>query len=223
MIEHVDQRLVEWVTAHLGDVIVDLEPPNAVDVSEAKVHLYLMDLYPAPPPPGGSRPPKRWILRYLVTAAAPAASQSHRLLGQLAIAAMESNDFEVESEPLPSELWRAFGIPPRPALMLQAPMIHEVPRPRAPSVRQPLVLTTETMGLVQGVVLGPGDLPMVGARVGIPDLGKFVSTDHDGRFSLAGVPAKMRRLRVECKGKAFDVEAQAGGEPLVIRYQFLED
>ncbi len=223
MIEHVDQRMADWVVSQLGDIVVDHGPPAASEVSEATIQLYLMDLFPAPAPPGGARPPQRWTLRYLVTSTASSISLSHGLLGKLATAALEVADFEVQGEPISPHLWLAFGVAPRPALILRVPMTHETPRPRAPSVRQPLELTSRTMGRLEGVVLGPGDYPLVGARVTVPGLDKFVLTDPNGKFTLAGVPADVRRLRVECKGKGLDVDARSGGEPLVIRYQTLED
>lgn len=223
MIEHVDRRMAEWVVSQLGDVVVDHGPPTADEVSQDTVHLYLMDLYPAPTPTGGVRPPQRWTLRYLLTVAAPSMAGAHGLLGKVATAALEAADIEVQGEPVPLELWLALGLAPQPALILQVPMTHQVPRPRAPSVRHPLELTSQTMGRFAGVVLGPGDHPLVGAKVAVPGLGKFVLTDHDGRFVLPGVPTASRRLRVESKGKGLDVDARPNGEPLVIRYQNLED
>jgi Carboxypeptidase regulatory-like domain len=223
VIEQIDRRLAEWVTAVLGGQAVELSPPGEGGDGSA-VSLYLMDLRNAPPARGGNRPPLQVVLRYLVTARAQDPAEGHRLLGELVFAAMEAPEMEVELEPLPVALWRAFGVPPQPAFVLRMPLRRERPEPVVPRVRQPLVLRTEPAISLQGTVVGPGDLPIAGARVELPAVARSTRTDHRGRFAFAGVPASgTRTVRVSAKGREISVTAGTGDGPLLIRLQPMED
>lgn len=224
MIEEVDQKVAHWASILLDRVRVDHEPPRPEAAAEgATVHLYLMDLRRVPAVPGHARPPRRLMLRYLVTTTASKPSEAHRMLGELAFAALDSADFELEDAPLPLELWRSFGVPPRPAFVLQVPVDRRPPSRRGPLVEKPLELGVESFSLLRGQVLGPRDLPMAGARVAIPSLGRSTETDNQGRFVFDALSSRVKRLRVEVKGSELELDADPGGEPLLIRWQPMED
>jgi hypothetical protein len=223
VIEQIDRQLAEWLAAVLDGPEVELSPPAEGGEGSA-VSLYLMDLRNAPPTRGGSRPPLQVVLRYLVTARAQDVEEAHRLLGTLVFAAMEAPEMELELDPLPVELWRAFGIRPQPAFVLRVPLRRERPVPAVPRVRQPLVLRTEPITSLGGTVVGPGDLPIAGARVELPAFARSTRTDRRGRFAFAGVPASgTRTVRVSAKGREISVAAVTDDGPLLIRLQPMED
>lgn len=243
MIEEVDQRLRQWVLSTLSDLPmdstpeVDFEPPGAEllqtatandtapndTAPNAKIHLYLMEMRRVAPVPGRKRPPRRLLLRYLVTASASSHTLIHRLLGNLAFAALENTEFELDENPLPLELWSAFKVAPRPGFVLQAPVDLRVEPRRGPLVEKALVLETENLVELHGLVVGPGDRPIAGARVGIPALGRSTYTDGNGRFTFGAISQAAKRLRIEARGRELDVSARPGSEPLVIRWQPTED
>ena len=76
------------------------------------------------------------------------------------------------------------------------------------------------------MVVGPGDVPVMGARVECPALNRVTRTDGKGRFRLAAVPAAPPpQFLVTAKGRQRWVSPDLhalGGQPLVIRFDGLE-
>lgn len=227
MIDRVDERLEKWAAAALGKekVEVTFAFPPAV---KRGVGLHLLEVLPAPPLRTPKRPPLQLTLRYLVTASAENPADAHRILGELAFAALENPDFDVEIEPLPPAVWTALGVPLRPAFVLRVPLRRERPEPPVRRVRMPLVIRNAPMRPFTGLVVGPGGIPIVGARVEAPSLGQAAETDVRGRFRFPGVPVGMdlRALRVFAKGLEVDVKLDRpapADAPLVIRMDALEE
>ena len=207
MIDRVDQRLCEWIKTVLGDVKVSFAPPGP-PCGDKAVHCYLLELAAHPPLRGPRRPLLQIALRYLITAHDTTVEGTHLLLGPLVFAALAESDWEVRLEPVAAETWAALNVPPQPAMILSIPLQQE--RTDAiKRVRQPLELHTVPMTSFRGRVLGPGDIPIAGARVALPSLQLFATTDPDGYFLFPAVPAApgVRRLHISAKGKEFDLDA----------------
>ena len=225
MLEQVDRRLREWVTSTLEGVDVSLDLPGA-KVKGPTVGLYLFELCRTPPARTTKRPPLQLSLRYLVTAQEARPEASHRLLGELMLAAMQDAELEVESEPVPLAFWTAFGTPPRPAFVLRVNLRVERDEPTAPLVRKPIRVDTAPLSGLEGLVLGPGDTPLAGAVVELPELRRLTETDHKGRFSFASVPSGRCALRVRAKGRETTVTPSEltahDGEPMIIRFDRME-
>lgn len=225
MIADADDRLLAWAGATVSQAAVSLEPP-ADHADGQGVSLYLLELVAAPSMRGGEgRTPLQLALRYLVTTWAADARAAHELLGQLVAAAMERHDFDAELTPPATELWSALGVRPRPAFLLRVPVRQERPEPERRPVRQPLRVQFGTMAHLAGVVLGPGDVPVSGARVEIPIVGAATETDAWGRFAFPGVPTQppTLRARVRARGRELDVALDRTKEdqPVVIRFDAL--
>ena len=223
MIDQIDRRLAAWIGGILDQVDVSLAPPEAAETARG-VGLYLMELVQSPPARGTRRPPFMMTLRYLVTTKAAKPEDAHQMLGDLVVAALENSEFEVEQEPLPLALWTSLGIAPRPSFVLRVPFIHERPEKLAPLVRKPIVIKHLALRSLEGQILGPEDIPLMNARVELPSLELFTTTDSKGRFHFSSVPAMpgARVLRVRAKGQEFSINTeQAGSEddPLVIHLQ----
>lgn len=225
MIEQVDERLKEWASSVLPDVEVSLGPPSAPP--GRGVNLYLFELLHHPPARAAARTPLQIFLRYLVTTWADDPEGEHTLLGNLVFAAMENSEFEVEFDSFPARVWTAFGLPPRPSVVLKVPLRRERPEPAAKLVRVPLVVRHSLMRPLYGFVLGPEDVPIAGARIELPALQLSTRTNSKGRFDFPAVPAepKVTLLLVKAKGKVLSVnpaEIAAEGKPLLIRFQLME-
>lgn len=224
MIDQIDERLREWVQKTIG-VSPSLTPPSDAP-SDGEINLYLLELAERPPARGARRPPLQMTLRYLVTTWASQPEEAHRLLGELAFAAMEHPDFEVKLDPVPAKTWEALGVMPRPSLILQIPLRKEQPAPPTRYVREPLVVKATPVTSLTGIVLGPDDVPIARAAVEIPTLQLSARTDARGQFTFANVPADPlpKKLRVRAKGRVLDVtiEQFTPDEPLVIRFNLFE-
>jgi hypothetical protein len=228
MIDEVDQRLRAWVGRVLGDVSVSLDTPERTSV-DAGVSLYLLELGAAPAPRTERRPPLRLTVCYLVTAGGDSPERAHRLLGELAFAAMDEADFEVELTPVPLAVWAGLGVAPRPSFRLRLPVQRVRPEPALPLVRRPLVVrAVHASEELAGYVVGPGDVPIPGALVELPSLRLSTRTDAKGAFRFPSVPTAdtLGRLEVRAKGELLALGAEAlatQGAPLVIRLPLKED
>ena len=223
MIDQVDGRLEQWVGTILEGANVSLAAPAASETGRG-VSVYLVELLRTPPPRGARRPPLQISLRYLVTAWAETSAEAHRMLGELVFAAMEQPELEVERDPVPVALWTALGVAPRPSFVLRVPLQLERPEPTAPLVRVTPVVRQSPMQSLHGLVCGPGDVPVMGARVELPALHLSTNTDSQGRFHFPAVPSDppVKFVLVRAKGQEHSVAAERAiidGELLLIRLQ----
>jgi hypothetical protein len=225
MFDDIDRMLEHWVHGVVGDVRVSFRSPGDEDGASG-VGLYLLELAEDPPARGTRAAPLRLALRYLVTTWGEPA-EAHRLLGQLVFAALADPDLGADLTPLPPQWWSALHTVPRPAFILRRPVSRARDVPVAPPVTAEMSLRTRPMVTLEGVVLGPGDIPVAGARVRVPQLGKGSTTDARGLFRLPGVPASppVTRLYVRARGyeQAVTVdEGFAGDAPVAIHIDFPE-
>jgi hypothetical protein len=225
LIEHVDARLQQWAGTVVGpSVEVSLSPPRN-DPKDSGVSLFLMEMVGQPPMRGAQRSPLQFAVRYLVTVWAGDPVAEHRLLGDLVVAAMQVEDFEVELVPLAAATWTALSATARPSFVLRVPVRQARPEPAAKPVRQPLVVRGGSIARLSGVLLGPGDVPIASARVEIPDIAAATETDWQGRFLFPGVPAEpaRKRLLVRARGQELEVEIvqPPSDEAVVIRFDHL--
>lgn len=227
MIDRVDDRLLAWVervvaAAGVEPAMFSLAPPNGA-ASGRGVSLYLLELADAPPLRGVKRAPVQLSLHYLVTTWADDPKEAHRLLGELVFAALEDPELEVRFDPVPGATWAALGALPRPAFVLRVPLRKERPEPEVERVRRPLQVEVKPLVNVQGIVLGPEDVPLGDAQVGLPSVELFARTDVNGRFRFTTVLKEPgpQVLSVRAKGWELDVPVTLPlneDEPLVIRF-----
>lgn len=209
MIDAIDSRLRDWVSSIVDGTATTFLAPCR-DRKTAGVCLYLMELREKRSPSTLARPPLQIVLRYLVTAEAEDPLEAHRVLGDLAFAAMEHPDFQVALEPPGAATWAAFGVPPRPAFLLDVPLVKERKQPVARLVEEPVV-TVAPLSTLEGVVVGPRRTPIASARVEIPTLRRSTTTDYKGQFHFSALPGdRSVELIVHAKGKTLAVTAGAG-------------
>src|SRR5262245_49309741 len=227
MIERIGQEIRDWIGSVITGAEVVLGLPSD-DAQSAQIGLYLMDLSQSNCARVGKLAPFKINLRYLVTARSPRSEEAHRLLGELIFAALqkpekEAPEFEVVVEPLPVEAWSALGAAPQPSFFLRSPLRRERPEPAVPMVKEPVVLQPSPMRALSGVVYGPGDTPIMGARVELLTLGIATRTDEWGRFRFAGAPSNGQlKLLAQAKGQTKEIDYSLGDEPLEIRLHLLE-
>ncbi|WP_373500505.1 hypothetical protein [Desulfococcus sp.] len=201
MIEGVDEKLVEWVGGLLGDVEISLGAPE--EKSADAVGIYLMDILPSSPAHVTRRAPLQVMLRYLFTAWAEKPRDAHNMLSTLLFAAMEHPEYEVDLEEVPAQVWRAFGVRPRPSFKIRLPLRVERTDRTAHRVGGPIELRRAPLSGMQGVVTGPGGIPIANAQVALPACRLAVVTDSRGRFAFDAVPAlsSAMQVRVLARGR----------------------
>lgn len=222
MIEQADREVQAWVQGVLPDVDVALETPRQFEGKQG-VSLYLLALADSLPAWVNQPVAKRIALRYLITSWAQTEAEAHALLGKLVFAALEKREYELNLAELPITLWGAFGMLPRPALTLWVPCSIVQPEQTAKLVRGPLAVHGAPIKSLHGIVLGPGDVPIMGAGVELPALQLRGHTDAHGRFSFATVPSGSQGLQlvVKAKGHRQSVtveQSTSDKEPLAIRF-----
>ncbi len=222
MIDQTDSVLQEWIKSVVGSVEVILGSPVLLD-GKRGVCLYLLALAESPATWIKRQLPRRVALRYLITAWAEDEKEAHSFLGKLLVAAMEKQEYEIDLTEVPATLWTAFGIAPRPAFMLYVPFSVEKPAPTPKLVQGPLVVHGSPIRSLHGIVLGPGDIPVVGAAVELPALQLRGHTDVRGRFRFAAVPSEPLDLQliVRARGQIQNVtvdHAFSDTDPLEIRF-----
>lgn len=228
MIPDADGRLVEWARQVAGDVTVSLAPPGRDEEGSPGVGLYLWELASEAPAQTFDGRRVSLGLRYLVTTWADAPSEAHRLLGDLVFAAFRSPDHEVDLSPVPVEVWRAFGVPPRPSFRLRVPVDVDTAARPAARVTEPLELHASSLRELEGKVVSAAGGPVPEALVEIPALDRRTRTDGAGRFRFPAVPSDppVTTLRVSGKGAGGTVRLDAPpprSEPLIIRVSDLEE
>lgn len=213
MFDEVDKHLESWAKDVFegSDLEISFAAPAVAADADAEtekpsVYLYLLDVLPAPPGRGVRLPPVQITLRYLVVPQAKTPREAHALLGRLIVSAMENAELEVEKEALPLDIWRAFGIAPRPAFILRVPFKHERKEQIAPPVRFPVTLRQAVLESLQGQI-SLNRIPLVSAKVEIPLLKVSTQTDADGKFRFASLPSEPqdKNLLIRAKGRQFSV------------------
>jgi hypothetical protein len=225
MIAAAHQRLRNWIAALTDNIEISMSPPGREEETGSGVHLYLMEVsHPVITRQDRNRV-LQLTLRYLITVWSPQAEEAHELLEKLLVSAMENADVQIESEPPPLSFWAAYGLSPRPSFILRCTLQHEQPERVGTIVRSPPLVRSAPLRRLEGIVLGPEDIPLGNARVQAPGQGLTARTDPDGRFRFLAMPADapVERLAVEVRGQTVSVSVGGGtgeqGAPLILRCQ----
>lgn len=140
------QQVCDWVRGTLGEVEITAEPPqNASDTVTVSIYFKNMDISPAV---GVSSVGKRLQLlaAYLITIASPNRDDANNAIVKLAFSAMLTGNFTPVFNPLSAEEWLAFGVAPKPALMIHMPITYEIEGAVAKRVEYPLEINMVTLG-----------------------------------------------------------------------------
>lgn len=202
MIDQADRDLQAWIQSVIPEIDIVLAPPQQM-MGKQGVSLYLLALARPSPAWMNRQPTSQIALRYLITTWAANDEEAHHLLGKLIYAVMEKREYELDLTELPTPLWTALGIGPRPSCTLIAPLAFERPEPVSHLVRGPLVIHGAPIRSLHGVVLGPGDIPIAGASVELSALSLSSHTDAHGRFHFSSVPAEPRAMQLLIKARGY--------------------
>ncbi|MCI4065780.1 carboxypeptidase-like regulatory domain-containing protein [Micromonospora sp. R77] len=218
-IEAATADLAAWLTGAAGEP-VPVGPPR--DDPDGGLTVWPLELRPARQTrgSGGAREPYRFVLRLLVCGTGPAALPR---LDRVLAAAATAGEPELVLDAGDPALWRAFGVPPRPALLVDVPAQIARPAPAAPPVLQPLRLRQLELRTLDGRVVGPQQQPLAAMRVELVGTGTATHTDSAGRFRLVGVPhdpaapGRPLHLRLVGRGRTHLAELDpADPDPVIV-------
>ncbi len=226
-ISAVNQNLASWVDSTIPNLELTFQAPGDRDGNDG-VSLYLMEFLPAVVTTAAAKKrAHQFQLRYLVSSWGDDAGQAQQNLSTLIFSAMENPDFQIDLEPISSQLWLAFGITPRPAFLLQLPLTLKRKEYLAPIIRYPLEIQQSSIVSLQGVVLGPEDIPVAQAKVEIPAYQLNTTTDSNGRFKFNTVPETpvIKKLKIKARNRVLEIEAKhdtKDAKPLIIHFDVME-
>jgi len=249
MLGDVANALEGWIMQVIPDNVVSFDAPGKQPVDAASISLYLFQIRDDSNTRSSNGTGHCITLRYLVTAwNSDDAHLANESLLTLLSAAIERPDLEVDLEPLSPLTWHGFGLPERPAFVIEthaAPIAghtHRVPQ----LVREPLQVQMLSVGSIVGRVVaapegnggvGPDPspdatrtgigFPIAEAYVMLPAIGRITQTDADGCFRFDGVPQSGRpvTVRVHARKQVQDFALdprQSPDEPFLIRFAVKE-
>jgi hypothetical protein len=203
--ETTEQQLRDWAAGAWPKAEVFFDGATASEPErQPAIGFRLLRVLPDASACGARNPaPLRIRLGYIATAWAKDPVEMHRILGALAFEAMEMPGWNLDSEQAGPEWWQALGLPLRPSLFVWIPATRERVVRRAPLVRAGLVLSGSPLRPLAGLVLGPGNIPLMDVLVEIPAWKLSTRTGPEGQFQFSAVPANrpVGAIRVHAKGR----------------------
>lgn len=218
--DKVTREIVDWAKSVLPKIDVSTQPLEA-DAEARGVDVRLIALTPRQ----GARtnnPPLVINLDYLITVRLEDAYSEQNALTELLFAAIERHDFEIIAERPAVELCAELGAPVAAGFVIRKPLLREREARKVPRVREPLRVNYADLGVVEGAVFGPGDVPIANAIVSIPGFDGQTRTDAHGRFRIAGVPQLSGGIKFNVKARAVELDSKALPGQLVIVHLPLE-
>jgi hypothetical protein len=114
---------------------------------------------------------------------------------------------EVERDEPPLELWSLLAVHPRPSAIVRLDVPVTIPAAAVPLVLAPMRLDTRVVRIVEGILVGPGNVALPFGTVRAEEYDREVPADRNGRFRLAiPVDDNHLALTVEIKGMTFSAD-----------------
>ncbi len=185
--------LIDWIGRIAPDAAITVvSSGGATAANGISVRLVGLASRVVPAAPGGRS--KVLALDYLVTVNLGDPLSEHHLAAELAFATLDRSDFELVEAISAAALCHSLGLPPSQGLVIRTELRRDTVLPVAPLVRHPPITQLEPLAQTEGVVIGPGDIPIANALVMLKGSNRSVTTGPDGRFCFAipaGSPAKV--------------------------------
>lgn len=207
MIDEIDRRLKEWITTVIdSQLAITFEHPGTKkDQSAISVYLYGMEY--STPNSTTREIPLQIALSYLLTVQSDDQVESHKYLGKILYAARSQSDMEVGFPALPAQFWQAMGIAPLPHFSLRVPLMMTREVEHCPVIKTQPHIGISTITHITGIVVGPLDQPIPGAKIILPHSKTVIYTDNKGEFSTTADANSQRTFncKVDAKGKQFSI------------------
>jgi hypothetical protein len=212
--DQITHALIDWIGVVLPGVNVSARSLAAHE-REDGVDVRLAGLSPRAPPRVPA-PPSIVELEYLITLRMSDVFNEQRLLADLLLAAIDQPEYEIVTARSAAELCVTLGIPPATGFVLKTPLLRPRVVKRAPLVRFPLQVHTADLCVLEGKLLGPGDVPIAGAVISTND--RLSRTDANGNFHIPGVPDDGKAVALHVRARGIEAQMTAAiGEFNVLR------
>jgi hypothetical protein len=139
------------------------------------------------------------VVDYLIEVDTKDPFRAHEILGNIAFQAVSDSTIELLSTE-PAENSKRHSL----ILRVRLQRARSVVKPKP--VRQPLTIVLGPVAALEGVVLGPDDVPLVGAELRIPALNLSTLSGPKGRFRFAGLPDGLASITIEVQAKGVNLE-----------------
>lgn len=219
--DSVTTGLVDWVKSILPDLPAIARPLGAHEHTNG-VDIRLIRATPRPVA-RTSEPPVILDLDHLITVQMADAAAEQRALVELMFAAIDRHESEIVTGEGIAELCASIGISVAAGFVLRTPLVRTPARRAAKRVRKLVVHAVPDMGVIEGHVVGPQDIPISGAVISASGLSNTARSDNDGRFRLVGMPTTSGGVALTARARGAET-AGVGvvGQPIVLRLA-LED
>lgn len=213
--DEVTQGLVDWVRRQNPDIRVDAQPIGR-ETDQDGIDIRLIGLTPRFEPRQRDRIEHSVALDYLVAVRFADPLAEHRSLAEIAFAAMETAGYEIVADRSAADACAAIGLRPSAGIVLRAQARLSRELPRAPLVREPAITRLVPLGHVEGVVVGPGNIPIAGAFITLEGDARAAVTGPDGRFRFATPAGTPVHITARARSTEAAVSAEPG-DPAVIQ------
>lgn len=214
--DDIARDLLAWV-ASVTPKIPAAAKPLGTRERAAGIDIRLIGLAPKPAP-RAPNPPDAVDLDFLVTVQMADAFDEQNALAELLLSAVQRSDVEIVAGRSGAELCAALGIPVAAGFVLRTPLVRARDVKPAPLVKFPLQVEPVRLSVVQGIVTGPGDVPIAGAVVSVADGMREARTGHDGRFRIAGLPQQKAQIKLNVRARGVELDAAAvPGQDVVLK------
>lgn len=174
---------------------------RAAPVEDGRIEIRLAAMVPRPATRSLDHRLDRLSVDYLVTWRMPDPIVEADLMSDLAFALAQDGDgFEIADEADAAEAASRLHIGPLAGVLVRCELARDRRLPRGPRVRHPAVTRIVPLAEIEGVVLGPGNMPIAGATICIAGETRVTTTDPRGRFRFAAPGEMPLHLRVAARG-----------------------
>ena len=204
MIADVCAQLVGWLSDAVRPVAVDAEPPATSD--QDRVSCFLSTVSPVDSVSGGVATPLRFALAFVISVDAATSRRAAEILDMIVLAAAQRPDLELLPSSPDLTFWRAFEVPPRPALVVHANARVERSQSQARPVLAPLAVHGVGIHRLNGRVVSRQGVPVAAAEVRLRGAPRSAWTDTRGRFTIPSAPGETERsFSIDARGRTFAV------------------
>lgn len=228
MIDKLDRQLKAWISETIKqDTDISFAPPSlSSDKTIVSAYLYKLDNSLANST--ARNIPFQITLCYLITVQSNNPIESHKLLGELLLAANERSDINIDLSGFNADFWQSLNMPPQPHFVMKIPLTLTEQSNETPAIiKEPTIVDLGFIKNIKGLLLGPDKQPISGAKITSTSTNATVLTNNNGIFSITTGAKELKTFNclIHTKGQQFSLSVPIKAEqnsPITIHLDTLE-